>query len=73
MANSQKLVFSVGTTAGKKTWTVARAKPAGSIIPTDVKSLAQGFLTNATMFNPQPVSFNSAKLVTTTETNINIS
>lgn len=70
MAAGTKLVFSVGTTSGTKTWSISRAKP--SATTNNIRALAQGFITNATFFNPQPLTVNSAKIVTTTETNISL-
>ena len=72
MASGTKLVYKVGTTGGKKTYTFNRAKSTGNVAA-NVKALAQGIITYGTFFQPQPITVNSAKLVVTTETNINIS
>lgn len=71
MASGTKLVYKVGTTGGTKTYTFNRAKASAST--SAVKALAQGIITNGTFFQPQPITVNSAKIVVTTETDIDIS
>lgn len=71
MATGTKLVYKVGTTGGTKTYTFNRAKPGATTA--SIKALAQGIITNGTFFQPQPITVNSAKLVTTTETSIDLS
>lgn len=70
MASGTKLVYKVGTTSGSKTWTINRAKPSASTA--SIRALAQGFITYASFFNPQPLTVNSAKIVTTTETEVSL-
>lgn len=71
MASGTRLVFSLGTTSGTKTWSINRAKPGATTA--NIKALANGLITHATFFQPQPLTVNSVKLVTTTETTIDIS
>ncbi len=71
MASGTKLVYKVGTTGGTKTYTFNRAKSSASTAA--VKALAQGIITHGTFFQPQAITVNSAKIVVTTETDIDIS
>lgn len=70
MAISTKLVYKVGTTGGTKTYTFNRADP--SATTNNIRALAAGLTTHGTFFQPQVLTVNSAKLVTTTETNISL-
>ena len=66
MATTNKIVFSMMTTSGKKSYTVNYADPEATAA--SVRALANGYVTNAALFDPQPVSCTGAKLVVTTET-----
>ena len=70
MANTTKLVYKVGTTGGTKTFTFNRAKSGATTA--NIRALATGLTTYGTFFQPQVLTVNSAKLVTTTDTTISL-
>lgn len=70
MAVNTKLVYKVGTTGGTKTYTFNRVKSGATT--NDIRALAAGLTTHGTFFQPQVLTVNSAKLVTTTETSISL-
>lgn len=69
--SSIKLVMGFGTTDGSKTVSLNYAK--SSVSPSQVKTLMQAFITNGTIFEAQPLTMRSAKLVTTSETPFDLS
>ena len=71
MASSSKLVFEMGTTQGKKNYTVNYAN--SDVESPAVRALAAGFVTNSALFDPQPLTCNGAKLIVTEETVFDIS
>lgn len=71
MATTNKIVFEMGTTSGKKNYTVNYADP--EVPASAVRALAAGYVTNSALFNPQPLNCSSAKLVVTSETAYDLS
>lgn len=71
MATTTKLVFEMGTTSGKKNYTVNYAD--SEVTNSNVRALAAGYITNSALFDPQPLNCSGAKLVVTTETAYDLS
>ena len=58
------LVMKFGTTRGDKTWTFNYAK--STMQENNIRAVAQAMIENGSIFQNQPLSLESAQLVTTT-------
>lgn len=71
MASSSKLVITCETAAGDKNFSYNYSNP--EVSSARVVALGNGLVTNASIFKHSPLVFKAAKVVTTTETDIDIS
>lgn len=70
MAAGTTLKMSFETMTGKKTWSYGHANP--SVTLANVKALGQAMVTNGSVYQNQPLTLTSAKLVTTTESEFDL-
>lgn len=70
MATTTKLQLKFGTMSGVKTWTFANADP--NVTSAKVKSLVNAMIAYGDLYKYPPLTAESAKLVTTSETSISI-
>lgn len=71
MASGVKIVFTMGTPNGDKTFSYSDAKSSATI--TQVKAFAQALVTNGSIFENVPSEVKAAKLITTTEEEYDLS
>lgn len=71
MATTTKLVMVFGTTVGDKV-TLSYNHVKSNTEATDIQDLAAGIIANGSIFAKVPVIATSAKLVTTTETEVEL-
>ena len=65
------LQMKFGTTHGDKTWTFNYAKPAATV--QSIKNLGEVMIANGEIFHNRPLSLESAEIVNTTVTTVDIS
>ena len=70
MASGTKLQIRCGTSSGEKTWTFNYAK--SNATTANIRALAQALVENGSIYKYPPLVANSAKLIVTSETSIDL-
>lgn len=69
--STTKLVLKMGTASGVKTWSFNYANP--SVTAQQIKSFMNTMIANGSIYRYPPLTRDSAQLLTTSETNIDVS
>lgn len=70
MATTKKLQLKFGTTFGTKTWTFANVN--GNADATTIKTLMQAMITNGSIYKYPPLTMDSANIIQTTTTEVDL-
>lgn len=70
MADSTVLKMTFETSTGKKTWSYKYAKPGMTLA--NVRALGSAMITNGSIYANQPLVLSGAKIVTTTESDFDL-